>query len=388
MSHFAHPGIGSVENPPLSRRQKAVEIKGMHNAIWGMVQHPPGSSTVVQAFALTAHEYLAKPKMHPDFVELIHSLNQSRQDLAVEHRAQLLRIAYQFVLHRAGVGYPKGGDKPERWDAWLRLAHERPYKGELEEALWSNYNQANIPNRYAGVKLALAAHADILPPVMTYVDNGTAAGLGPIHLAHGFNFPGIRVLDSSPIRKLVHGAWNRPTVFNKVVGYDLFVPSLPWIEACSYYPEEYPNKERQREREELYNDPGIFQFIHADVLGGTAGGLNEVRAQAPAGYDVGSSVTTNYEIEPDRQDEANIAFEGLIKTLAIYQEPAEIDPNNPRRLIYAKDLYAPSTRYNLFTKDLTRPDQPLEHLGTWNNYRCTSFRPTDLLIHKLIRQLA
>lgn len=393
MTHFEYPGLDTLLSHDLSPLEQVSVRHDMRNAFWGIVQHPPNGSAVYSAFGYAAWEAMQKPEDHPKFNDFIDTFNSSRQNLPVEHRVQLLRIGFQYALMRADENYPINGEDKDQWHAWFDCILDDEYlRADLEEAVWTFNNQANWPQRMAGEKIAYAAHADILPDPADLVDAGTSAGLGLVQLKDNLPFSRITVRHPSKVaRRLVHRAVNEPLNIGRAVGFDILAGANKyWVEACTYYDSDLRKAVLRRHRDQLYRQRSHIKIVQGDLAAGDdEDGLSEVRGQLKDGKaDIGSAVNCLYEVHPDHLYEATLSFESLIKFLAITQDSAEIDPNDPTRLIYNRDIYAPSAHYNLFSKEVHAPGQPQVHLGRWLTFRCNTFVPTDECIDRLDKQAA
>ena len=391
MSHDVYPGAG-IDNEPLSSSELQRRMGCMVNSLYGITVHPPGNSEEIRAFGVTALERAKHAAPHSPFHSVLTDLIQIRQDLPIDHQAQLLRIGFQYELCKVEPTYPAGGKDPRQWHRWMdRILEDSYARADLEDALLTHYNQANDPKRYAGPKLALLACADRLPPSFDIVDSGCSAGLGQIQIGENLPFSQIKfVTDQRFMRFILHQVLKSALDVGKNIGFDRVVDSnIDWVEACSYYPHEYADKSKIAQRQALYKKRDGFRITYGDINDGPDNvGLAEVRKHVPNGkFNVSMSVTSLYEIPSAKRDQAVKNLESLADHLTIIQDVAEIDPNDPTKLIFATDIYAPTAHYNLFMKDVSRPDQPFEKLGRWANFRCHTFTPTRTLLNKLLRQV-
>ncbi len=245
----------------------------------------------------------------------------------------------------------------------------------------------------------MVAHADILPTNnLTFVDGGCAAGLGQFQLEENESFGEIRCANKlfTPIErfateKLTMAALSRYLASNGGnVSFDR-LPNIdwPWIEASRHYPADFREEVINclRIQEEHYRARGHLRVVQGDFVGGgNLGGLTKVRSLSPDGkWDVAMAVTSLYEVPKTDINEALLSVESLARHLVIVQDTAEIDETDPTKLIFADDIYAPSARYRLFSKVVSKPGQPYVQLGTFKDFRCGEMEAEPYLIDRLLR---
>jgi hypothetical protein len=394
MSDFVHPAVASFERGPFSLEQAGEEHLKLLSAAEGMIDHPPARSQEIKALGVAKVERLKNPDKYPVFKSVTDFLNHDRQDLPPDQRIHLLRIGLQYILMRPGVAEdyeknPEKGRDPAQWHHWMDLIFsDDGLTSDLTDALGNFNNQANIPKRSAGIRIANAAHARDLPEDISWVDCGTSAGLGIVPIAYNLPFSRITVKGASRYESaLISKALKHRVDVKNCFGFDLAPPpNKYWIEACSYYPSELTNERLREERENLYDAAKKIPLLWGNITLPSTG-LDDVRDRLkPDGKaDAVSGITSLYEVNNEDRETARVAFEGLGRYLAIVQDVAEIDPDDSRKLIYSEDIYAEDAHYNLFAKLLAIPDAPYIKLGRWLTFRCNTFIPSKALIAMLER---
>jgi hypothetical protein len=392
MEAFRSAWEASYHNPPLSEQMIMIERDDFEGKAQDMVDRPPGKSVEIEAFAQATVERLNHPDKNKGFIKLVDSLNVSRQEIPAEHRFRLFQIAFQYVLmqeNRKGNNqYPTNGHDTAQWHKWIDQIVGNPKLSSDLEDLWPLDNQTNIPQRYAGMRLAITAFSDILPERMSLFDIGTAGFLGPIALEENAISADIDIVtNSSEDQQLVQDAFNHTVNIEQSLGIDQLPPNLRWLDAC-LYPHEIRDIDLLKKRE------AMFRRIRERVILGSItdyARLGEARRRLPGGKaDVTSASCSNYEIPLEEQETARRNQETHTRFLAAVQDVTKIDPRDPRKLIYARDIYAAGARYTLSVKDMTSPGNLYEELGYWSDFRCDDkFFPAPALIRRLkhVREL-
>jgi hypothetical protein len=380
----------SLLQPPMEAERLHAAVNNFEHSLQRMEHHPPGGSPEIRSFARAAIECIEAPEDHPIFNHVVQTFVSTRQDkLDVrlklpDYQAQIFRIGWQYVLMDMDPSYPAGGRETSKWHDWFNRLLEQPYrKAMLEDAIWTNDNQANDEKRYAGGKIALAAFADILPERLKLIDVGCSAGLGPIQLGENQPFPYFRIQAGEYARKLIRRAMRRDLTIDVNAGLDKVARiNWPWVEACSYYPHELANVRRKYHRGQLYRKHAGFNFVQGDVTKGeTSEGLQGARELVDGGnYHGVMAFNSLYEVDPAETDDTVTSFESLASGLAIVQDAVAI-AEDPTKLEFATDIY--NHPYNLVCKDLTVPNQPYVLLGSWSSFRCGAFKATDYLEERL-----
>jgi hypothetical protein len=190
------------------------------------------------------------------------------------------------------------------------------------------------------------------------------------------------------VRHRVRSGLNKQISFSKIVGFDMISgTSIEWVDACSN-PKELAdtarNRDRRKYREHLGTHRKYYKRLHGDLSEGDPGIKAVMDENNGQKYDVASALTMLYEIPVDLQTKATKTLEYLSKCLVVVVDFAEISHEDPTQLITAKNIYAPGSRYRLLAKELTGDNLNWQHLGTFDNGRCTSFKPEKILLKRYV----
>lgn len=390
-------GVASFEKK-MTPLEVASGVQDFEAALHDLALHPPGKSDTLVAFSAAALHDL-HDESFPQFKQLVEDFVRGRTDMVAPYKVQLFWRAFQYLLleRTADKEYPAAYNNSLTWQIAFRTIlidppdRLNPEGWSLMEMLDVNNNQTNEPRRYAGVKLAIAAHANALPDAPSLVDAGCSAGLGQIQIGENIPFHGIHIEAEQNIRKLLRARLIGTMAISNNIGFDKIVGIDPkWVEACSYYPSELEdtqlNHSKHKFRQFLYQRREDFVRLHGDLTEGP-GSLDDilVRNQGQQ-YDVAAALTSLYEIPKDQICIAAKALESLTDKLVVVQDFADIDPTDSTKLIFAEDIYGPASKYRLFSKLISDGEEAWTHLGTWSSGRCARFRPTAALIDKCLNQ--
>ena len=382
----------------LTAAEIATDVYHFEAALHDLAAHPPGNSEALVAFSEAALLDLHDEVNFPEFRQVVEDFMADRPEIGAAYKVQLFWRSFQYLLLNRATDnqYPAAYKNVMTWQTAFRamLVHEdgrHTSEGwTLQEILAVNNNQTNEPRRYAGVKLAIAAFADVLPPKPSLVDAGCSAGLGQIQIGENIPFYGIDIKATPSCRKALRELFIGNVAIGNNIGFDKLSSSdIKWVEANSYYPSELEdnkfNHSKRRLREFLYRKRQGFKPLFGDLTEGPDGVQEVLEKNDGLKFNVASALTALYEIPKNKRRVALTTLESLSDTLVVVQDFAEIDPENQTNLRFADDIYAPSSRYKLFAKRVDQPnEQPWEHLGTWNNGRCTVFRPAEALISRCV----
>lgn len=390
-SNFGLPGFERT----LTDGEVIDEINQFEQALIDLGDHPPGNSEALIAFSQAALSDLHNTEF-PEFSAVVAGFIRDRPEMVAPYKVQLFWRTFQYTLinRQADVQYPQAYKQPRAWHAAFRDILVDPpdrmnYEGwTLRELLATNNNQTNEPRRYAGVKLAIAAHAQKLPESLSIVDAGCSVGLGQIQIGENIPFTGIAIEADKDTRKLLREKLLARLSITNNVGFDQVIGIDPkWVEANSFYPSELEenkyNNSKKHFRDFLYRRRADFIREHADLTEGQICTKDVLARNNGQAYDVAMALTSLYEIPKDKLGGAVDTLQSLTNKLVVVQDFANINPADPTKLEFAVDLYAPETKYRMFTKLVGEEDQ-WTHLGTWNSGRCTRFRPTAALIEKCL----
>lgn len=382
----------------LTDSEAAADMQDFETALHELADHPPGNSQALVSFSAAAVNALHDENF-PEFRQLTDGFIRGRVDMVAPYKVQLFWRAFQYVLleRTHDALYPAAYGNELTWQmAFRTILTDRPGKMNpegwaLKEMLDVNNNQTNEPRRYAGIKLAIAAYARELPAAPSLVDAGCSAGLGQIQIGENIPFRGIQLEAGLEVRKLLRDRLMAKLAISNNIGFDKVVGIDPkWVEACSYYPSELEdtklNQSKRRFREFLYRRRRNFVRLHGDLTEGPDSLDDIIDRNQGQPYDVATALTSLYEIPKDQLAVATDSLESLSGKLVVVQDFAEIDKHDPTKLVFAEDIYAPDSKYQLFSKLKANGDDHWTHLGTWSSGRCARFKPTDALIERCLTQ--
>jgi hypothetical protein len=348
---------------------------------------------VVPAFSYTALEDIDNiTDDFPEFRTFVEAFLDDRPELPSAYSAKLLFNEFQYMLLEYSPDtYPAEYTSQSAWHSAFRaLVLNKAISNEMRSDLASRNIQTNEPRRYAGLQLAIAAHSDkggLITAPPSLVDAGCSAGLGLVQLKEGVPFKDVQILRASPeLRHYLRQKLLGRVTLDKVVGFDqvaLDKDTLRWIEANSYVTElgdEVRAAHRKFLSSKRNKSDAEVSIIKADLL--DTRHLGAVRRASHSGdgkFDISSAFTALYEAKDPVK--AQNELQRLARTMTVVQDYAELDPGDPAKLVFRKNIYARDSRYNLFVKYVLDRRNPSWHmLGSWGSSgRCYHFSPTEQL---------
>lgn len=383
-SKYGIPGFEAK----LTKAEIGQSIEEFENSLKEMAEHPPGNSQALIAFSEAAVTDLHDKGGFPAFREVVEDFMRDRPELVAPYKVQLFWRTFQYMLLDKDdrLHYPTEYDSPIIWQAAFRsILHDYPSRWHLQELLATRNNQTNEPRRYAGAKLAVTAFRHMLPDAPSLVDAGCSVGLGQVQLAANIPFKGVRINAAPADRKLIRSILFSQLTFSTIVGFDKVANTdTKWVEANSYYPSELTNtpenRARQAYRHFLYRERVKAKILVGDLVEGYDGVIDVIQYNNLKPYDAALAITTLYELPGEEVDQATATLESLTDKLVVVQDFAQINPRDPTKLIFAKDIYAPGSKYQLFAKPLKQRRAQWQQLGSWNSGRANVFTPSDYLI--------
>lgn len=360
----------------------------MTQSFVALTQRPPGNEETVREFGVLALDSL-QTNDFPAFTGMLDRFLNARQSIHNDYKVQLLWRVLQFrilespVISEADIGhYPTDYNK-KTWRTALELLFGNVIETEIiDELLATADNQSTEPRRYAGVKIALAAHGVTTQNELTYLDVGCSSAIGTIQLVKNFDFKDIGVNHPKlSVRNQLIAIMHANLQYRKAVAMDKLVGVDPaFAEACAY-PSEVTDTVRAAYRAERYRKRNI-QMVNADLL--KARDLKSaLEANDSHRYDFVSTVTMRHQLTPKQDVIAERSLRKLAKIAIISQEFAEIDSQDPTKLITQNDLYDPNTNYNLFSQSLADGNTIWLKLGTWDSGRSKIFTPSPELLERI-----
>jgi hypothetical protein len=380
-----HP---SSEIPPIARRPEySDQLNNFREAISQLPIGTHGGDVIPMFSKVILEDLDNKEGNSPELKKFIEVYLEDRPDSDTEpssYRAKLFFNEFQYMfLDRARDTYPRTFEKEDVMRNAIRdlLNDPETYYQMSADLMWFNV-QTNEPRRYAGLQLAINSHLQhtrLLPADPTHVDIGTSVGLGIVQIVEGIPFKNIRIHhESSDLRRQLRETFAAKTILNHVVGFDRLPANIPWVEANSYYVEEFGDSEKSELRKRLYYGLDKISVLQADLLDPQQLEVVHRASEAKDGkFDASSALTVIHQM-PDTL-KAQKSQESLTRTLAVIQDYAEIDPDDPTQLLFSKAIAKSS--YNLFVKYASDPRNQAWHmLGSWGKSgRCYQFTPTQEL---------
>jgi hypothetical protein len=388
-------GLAGFERQ-LSDHELTRDLAAFEQAVVDIREFPPGNSKVVEACMEATLQDLHNESF-PEFNQTVLTFLRDRPDMSAHLKVQLFWRVFQHSLIKSSdnINYPADYAKVMTWQKAFRSILEdapnaiNPDGWEVQELLATHTVQTNEPRRYSGVKIAIDAYSDIIGQEPSYVDAGCSAGLGQIQIGENIPFRGVNIdTRKREVRHRVRSGLNKQISFSKIVGFDMISgTSIEWVDACSN-PKELAdtarNRDRRKYREHLGTHRKYYKRLHGDLSEGDPGIKAVMDENNGQKYDVASALTMLYEIPVDLQTKATKTLEYLSKCLVVVVDFAEISHEDPTQLITAKNIYAPGSRYRLLAKELTGDNLNWQHLGTFDNGRCTSFKPEKILLKRYV----
>ena len=391
-------------NPDALEEQK----KEFGEAVRRFIKRPPDGSS----YSVAMGEALLldlQDESFDEFQSMLDYFLQARQEVPIDQKLILYR---QIIVSELFDSIYKMEDMSPlgEIDFW-RSSHRTMLRNEsvnqkIRGTIETIINQTNIPQRYAGAVIAINAALGNDRPLKV-LDIGSSSGLGLAQIYSHFDFDPFDIKGVGPdkqqrIRELL----DRGIHFGKLLGLDKSpVNDFRLAEAQATQLAEFSDRERTEKRSRLYKEikekklSNKIKLLHHDVLVGPAHPYNEEIFEEMGGSsaDVVMELTAFYEIPDvkikqlgydDFVDAKKVALDSMQnfageRGMLVVQDFFSLDPKDESQINFARDIYHPSSQYNLGVK-LDR-EQSWIILGTWSSGRCKSFTPTQALFDLMDR---
>lgn len=350
----------------------------------------PGNSTVWKTLADVCIDALDEEKGIPAFQQTMVDFLQARPDdpenpdKFKQYRVLLLVKELQYFQMR-DPEYPRGYDDYGKMRQSLEAIFDDEIKTEtLGSMLRFIQNQATVPSRYAGPKLAISLFEEHLAQPASLVDFFSSAGISAIALKDNLPIFKPELIDVTPDeRRVISGMLAGRIALGQVVGFDLFPETdLARIKAHSHYPEELNDPSKVKLFDYLFGIRSkMIRLIQGDMTDPNDTGLAKLNERFRGGQaDISTALTGYYELDDEAIGQAMRSQSALTRSLEIVFDFCDQDPKDPSRLIFKHDIHDADSHYRLFAKLKQGPDASNDwlHLGDADNGRVKAFTPSDL----------
>lgn len=321
-----------------------------------------------------------------------------RTDIALpSHAANLPLRAFQKQLLTLTPDYPKNFDSVESWlEAFAVILNDPSSAYEIHRDLANRLVQSNKSERYVSIKPLIRMFADRMSDEPRILDIGCSRNHGLKKIATNLAFDPVKSGLGEPGAHIAPYESSLLSVFDQMLQADVAIgPSTgsdvvplqdnaEWAKACSFYPSELANAREdvvEYDVLDVMNVPEV-EFIEANFIRRDIAHLPGYKAS----FDMVMLSTVMYQLgETERFDMlSNALWHVKPGGIVVVQDFAEIDPSNPRRLVYRDHWFDGNYPYRTFVLEVNGDGRlEFKEYFRWKTSRCRDVKIMPAACDKL-----